>query len=61
MGIKPVWKLKNAQLRRIERDCANEERARDAGEELRARKQFRDEQDDTPCIEWNGWNRPGEY
>jgi hypothetical protein len=61
MSNKPVWKLTDKELRRIERNCQDEERALAAGEELRARRQFREEHDDTPCIEWNGWNHPGEY
>lgn len=58
---KPLWKLTARQLRRIERECQDSDRAIDAGEELAARRRFSQEQDDTPSIEWNGFNHPGEY
>lgn len=58
---KPLSKLTARQLRRIERSSQDSDRAIEAGEELAARRRFSEEQDDTPFIEWNGFDRPGDY
>ena len=57
--MKPLWKMTDKQLRRIAR--GGDDRAHEADDELAARRQFRSEQDDTPSIDYGGWDRPGEY
>ena len=56
-----IHKLTDKQLKRLIRTSKNDDLIARADDELAARKEWREQQDDTPCIEWNGWNHPGDY
>lgn len=60
-----VGKLTNAQLHRLIRHTRDQDLAELADSELSARQDHSDDygsrHDDTPSIDWQGWNSPGTY
>lgn len=61
MTVKLVRQMTDKELKRLIRRSSDDDLVQQADEELAARKEWREQQDDTPCIEWNGFNRPGDY
>jgi len=59
--IKPIWKLSDAELEAIANSDSDDQEAAIQELDERVRDRIENPHDDTPCIEWNGWNRPGEY
>lgn len=58
---KPLWKLSDAELEVIANSDSDDQDAAIQELDERAADRRDNPHDDTPCIEWNGWNHPGDY
>ena len=61
MSIKPIWKLSDAELEAIANGDSDDQEAAIRELDARHRERTENPHDDTPSIEWDGWNHPGEY